>query len=314
MPSHSGDSFSGVQGQAINGVTLVIPTLEREKFLLQTVEDILAQDYRPLEILIVDQSSSPSSKMKDLAAQYLDGPIKITYDFVNFRGLPVARNYAWKKAQFPLVLYIDDDIRCEKSFVRNHVEAHAEAQKQNPKSKIAIAGPVIEPHRPRKYRSSMGRFNYWTATPEGGFCGTQYSEVDLAPGGNCSLAKNWIEEIGGFDEILNIGAALYEESEFFLRFKKSGGRIFYAPQAGIIHLAAPSGGCRTPDPWNYVYSLVHNRTILIRRYLNWYHRPTAWVRLSLLVLSYIRLWKRSSLITAAYQGFQKAREYPVPHL
>ena len=38
------------------GATVIVPTLNRGPYLINTLHDLLAQDYRPLEILVVDQS------------------------------------------------------------------------------------------------------------------------------------------------------------------------------------------------------------------------------------------------------------------
>jgi len=80
------------------GVTIVIPTLDRAEFLLQSVQDLLAQDYRTIEILIIDQSSDTPPSVKELVERETS---TIAYHRVDFRGLPLARNFAAKVARYP---------------------------------------------------------------------------------------------------------------------------------------------------------------------------------------------------------------------
>ena len=43
--------------QQKQGISVVVPTLNRGSYLIDTLHDLLAQDYRPIEILVVDQSA-----------------------------------------------------------------------------------------------------------------------------------------------------------------------------------------------------------------------------------------------------------------
>lgn len=104
------------------GVTVVIPTLNRGRYLIDTITDLLAQDHRPLEILVVDQSDSDDAGLQALAAQHAD---TISHHHVVFRGLPIARNYGWQMARYDLIVYVDDDIRCSPTFISHHSAAHA---------------------------------------------------------------------------------------------------------------------------------------------------------------------------------------------
>ena len=36
-------------------------------------------------------------------------------------------NYAWQKARYPLIIYVDDDIRCGNDLIREHVAAYRDA-------------------------------------------------------------------------------------------------------------------------------------------------------------------------------------------
>lgn len=259
------------------GVTVVIPTLDRDEYLISTVRELLEQDYRPMEILVVDQSVQASEKMLELARAW---PETIFYHHVTaFRGLPAARNFGWQRARHDLILFLDDDVHSRPRLVEEHVKGHAASDTG------IVAGGVIEA-RGEPPGATTGRFGYWTATPECGFNREGTFEVDIARGCNFSVKREVFAKVGGVDETLTAGAALYEETDFCLRAKKAGYRVIFHGAARIVHFAAPSGGCRVFDVRKYVWSLSRNRSLLIGRHLKLRHRPTAFARLALLGLSY----------------------------
>jgi GT2 family glycosyltransferase len=146
-----------------------------------------------------------------------------------------------------------------------------------------------------------------TATPLRGFHKAAQKEVDHAGGGNFSIKKNIYTEVGGVDEHLTKGAALYEETDICLRVRRAGHKIYYNHKAHMYHLAAKTGGCREPDIHRYVYSLSRNRTIIIHRYLSWYYRNTAHIYLLKLVLAYIKGYRDTSLYKSYVRGRREGK-------
>lgn len=275
------------------GATVVVPTLNRGGFLEPCLRDLLAQTYRPLEILVVDQSDTVPESTRSLATA---NPDIITHHQVDFRGLPRARNYGWQYARYERIIFVDDDIRCGPDLVAEHVRALGLPHVG------AVAGGIDEANKQEAPGGHTGRFNRWTATATRAFCETGSGEVDHGPGGNFSLWREVIRKAGGVDEALNVGAALYEETDLFLRIKAAGYRVWFTGAARLTHLAAPSGGCRVDQVEPYVYSLARNRTVLIRRYLRAYHRPTAFGRLALLAASYARAYRQPRALAAGLRG------------
>ena len=112
-----------------------------------------------------------------------------------------------------------------------------------------------------------------------------------------------LARLGGLDESLSVGAALYEETELALRFNSAGERCWFAPEAHLVHLAAPMGGCRVPDDVSrYMYGFAHNRSLVIFRHLRWWHWPTALARLMLFGLSYSRVDRSPKPFMAMLRG------------
>ncbi|WP_100658719.1 glycosyltransferase [Alteromonas flava] len=281
-------------------VSVIIPTLNRDKYLLLSVQDMLAQDYSNFDIIVVDQSPAPTAEMQQLISQ---NPARLKYFNVDFKGLPQARNYGWQHSDAEIVIYIDDDIRSDEYLIREHVACY-----QDPSIGM-VAGGIDEAHRPLDAGPPVGRFSRWSCTPYRGFASHQDQWVEHVPGGNFSARRELLERAGGVDEHLTLGAALYEESELSLRVKRvSGKRFWFKANARLLHLAADDGGCRVVnDVPKYIWGLSHNRAIVMRRYLNPLQRMVALLFLFKLVAAYA--WANRSLrvFAAFWRGYRLGR-------
>ncbi len=277
------------------GVSVVIPTLNRDEFLFDSINDMLNQDYNNYEILVVDQSDNINEKIEELVK---DNSEKIKY-FRNlgFKGLPQARNFGWQNAKYEIILYIDDDIRADNQFIKNHSENY-----KNKEIGI-VGGKVIEQGMGKG--DLVGRINPWTFNLVTNFSSDKSQFVEHVKGCNFSVRKSLLEKIKGFDETISIGAALYEELEMILRAKsKCKTKVYFDAKAVLNHLVAIDGGCRVKDVSKYMFSLSRNRTILIGRYFNWYHKITAYIRLILLGLSYSRTDKSFDPLFSTFTGMK----------
>jgi GT2 family glycosyltransferase len=289
-----------------NGVTVVVPTLNRGSVLIDCLKDLLQQRHRPLEILVVDQSDESSPEMRELAERR---PDIINWHRVSFRGLPMARNYGWQHARHDAIVYLDDDVRCGPALASEHLRAL-----KLPNVGV-VAGGIDEAWKPADQMRRPGVFDLWVAESERGFAARSECDVDHAPGGNFSVWRPILRDLDGIDEGLQVGAALYEETDFCLRVKRAGHRIYFNGCARVTHLAVGDGGCRIGEVASYVYGLAHNRALLIRRHLRWYHVPTALARLALLGGSYAvhyraprALW---ACVSGCLAGWKKGTRLPV---
>lgn len=256
------------------GVTVVVPTFNRGTFVIQSVKDLLRQDHSPLEILIVDQSTEPST-LPDLAAAHSD---VISYQHVPFRGVTRARNFGWRNSRYELIVYIDDDIRCDPDFVRRHASA-LEAEPAT-----IIAGGVDEAGMDTP--EPVGFFNRANAEVTRGWNSHTRQYVHHAPGGNFSMTRSLLEAVGGFDTRFEAGSALYEETEFCLEARRLGYQVLFAPEVRLTHLMAPRGGNRVRNEKAFTYGLAHNRAVVIRRHVQMRYWLGAMIELASVV------WRR----------------------
>jgi len=273
--------------------SIIIPTLNRTEFLLDTLKDLIVQDYdKDFEILIIDQSDNEDIAIIDVSKKHE----YVKYHHItHFKGLPEARNYGASIANYEYLLFLDDDISCGSFLLQEHFESLTQEN-------VAVgAGGITEKNKPN-LKSKIGYFSYLTATPTRGFHINKTKEVFHAGGGNFSVKKSVYFEVGGIDEQLTKGAALYEETDFCLRVQKAGYKIWFNYNAHVFHLAAETGGCRVPEIDKYIFSLSRNRSLIIKRHLPWFYQITAKLYLLKLVLSYLRVYKSKSIWNAYLKG------------
>ena len=278
----------------MHGFTIIIPTLNRTQFLLNTLKDLVVQKYNEFEILIVDQSQREDQAIIAFSKKYDN----VNYHFItHFKGLPEARNFGAKLAQYDYLLFLDDDISCGKNLLKEHSISLTH-------QKVAVCAGGITEKNQNNQGNNTGYFNKYKAAPETGFHLNLNNNkfVDHAKGCNFSVKKTVYFEVGGVDEQLTKGAALYEETDFCLRVKKAGYKIWYNYHAHVFHLAAETGGCRVPEIDKYIFSLARNRSLIIKRHLPWFYQLTAKLYLFKLVLSYLRVYKSKSIWTAYLKG------------
>mgnify|MGYP003818737993 CR=1 FL=1 len=87
-------------------ISVIIPTYNRAKMLQRAIKSVLAQDYRHLEIIVVDDASQDNTV--EIIKSFKDSRIKIHQLPVN-RGVSIARNEGIKKSTGEYLAFLDSD-------------------------------------------------------------------------------------------------------------------------------------------------------------------------------------------------------------
>jgi glycosyltransferase involved in cell wall biosynthesis len=91
-------------------VSTVIPVFNRSKMLLEAVESVLAQTYRPIEIIIVDDGSTDdTAKTCDELVNARNGIVRVIHQ--SNAGPGVARQTGTDSARGEFIQYLDSDDR-----------------------------------------------------------------------------------------------------------------------------------------------------------------------------------------------------------
>lgn len=192
-------------------------------------------------LVVVDNNSSDDTAdtVKLLSA---DCGFPARYLFEGKQGLSHARNCGIDGTESPCVVFIDDDIRVEPTWIRAIHDTFQD------KDCDAVGGPihVVSPEPlPKWIKPDMlgflGEVDYGDAP-------RQLDGVNESPfGGNMAFRRTALESVGRFNPELgrkgegSQADELFkgEETDFFSRLAKQGGTIWYHPLAGVRHEILP---------------------------------------------------------------------------
>ncbi|MEH2399922.1 hormogonium polysaccharide biosynthesis glycosyltransferase HpsN [Nostoc sp.] len=247
-------------------ITVVIPTYGREEALQDSIVDVLKQDYPNFEVLVVDQTPKHQPEIQAYLEEMV-GAGKIKWLRLDWASLPGARNYAVRRSSGEIILFIDDDVQLTPELLA----AHAKNYLQNPEVG-AVAGRVFDR---MKLGDSGGDLQIEYLPPEAMDPGIAWYHIDLvhtikpqqvltARGCNMSFRREIFTKYGlRFDERFG-GSAVREESDFCLRVRQTGYKIWYDPEAHLVHLGEETGGCHDISMRSLKYQLTfyHNHFLL----------------------------------------------------
>jgi GT2 family glycosyltransferase len=256
-------------------VSLIVPTLDREEVLCDTLGFLFAQNYPDLELFVVDQTSRHESAtekfLRDAAAAGLLRHIRVSTPSVTN-----ARNVGIQQARGDIVLFCDDDVVVGPDWASYHAENYADPTVGGVTGQILEPGEVPTAVKPVGQITRCGRMVL-------NFCSTHRMDVQHVKGCNMSFRKDAAHKAGLFD-IRFSRPALLEEADFAFRVRKLGFRIVFDPRASLRHLAWTGGGqqTRTYDRVSYYYHFLRFKTLFFLKNMNRWNLPccllTCWGR------------------------------------
>ncbi len=120
---------------AANLLTIIIPAYDAAAFIGQAIESVLAQDYRPIEVIVVDDGSNDATA--DIAERF--GAPVICHRQAN-GGPPAARNRGLAMARGEYIGFLDADDLYEQRCLNRQVEK----LRQNPGIDVVIGRLIRE--------------------------------------------------------------------------------------------------------------------------------------------------------------------------
>jgi serine acetyltransferase/GT2 family glycosyltransferase len=212
--------------------SVVVPTYNRGPALASLLDQFVGQTAGEdaFEIVVVDDGSREDPR-PGLAR--FDGKLQLHVERQANAGAARARQRGAEVARAELLIFLDDDMVIEPTFVEAHLAAH------EGRPRAAVLGrlrptPAIDrmPLFERYYARMLDR---WAAELEGAGATDEAREKGL-PGpklytGNMSIPRALFFEAGGFDP----GFRLLEDVELGIRLERAGGRIYFSHDAAAIH-------------------------------------------------------------------------------
>ncbi|MGB1308702.1 MAG: glycosyltransferase family 2 protein [Oceanihabitans sp.] len=200
-------------------VSVVIPTLNRYKYLKDVLLDLEKQDYKNFEVLVVDQSAPFNAEFYE--AFSLD--LKLIYQ--EEKALWLARNTAIKQATGDYLLLFDDDSRVDPDWIRNHLKG---LDFFNAAISSGVSISTVGASVPQHY--------------------SFFKISDQLDTGNVLLKRAVFEKLGLFDR--QFEKQRMGDGEFGLRAYLQGFLNVSNPYAKRLHLKVGSGGLREMGSWD----------------------------------------------------------------
>ena len=91
--------------------SVIIPVHNREKYIKDTLRSVVGQEYRPIELILVDNNSQDNSiaVAKKYLSSYENNEFKVVYATEEKPGACAARNKGVELSEAPYIMFLDDD-------------------------------------------------------------------------------------------------------------------------------------------------------------------------------------------------------------
>jgi GT2 family glycosyltransferase len=232
-------------------ISVVVPTFHRFEWLIQTVRDLLGQEYPAFEIVVADQNAAwPPEHRRDL--EEIKADPRVRWLILESPGVVAARNRAVAASVGSLILFVDDDVRIPHSRL---FSAHAE-RFEDPRVAAVVGrerhendagiGGASSPRESRHVSAGLSPLQQALT-----FDRNSDTEATICTFSTCngSIRRSAFLAVDGFDELFT-GNSYGDDYDLALRLHARGYEIVYEPAAWLIHCRAPLGGLRLSDPGN----------------------------------------------------------------
>ena len=227
-------------------VSVIIPTYNRDKCIIDLLNCLLKQDYGNFEILVIDQSERLTREKEDIIRRE---PGILKYYKISERGRSLAKNYWILFSKGDIVLFCDDDIIVPENFISTHVGLYKDPEIAAGSCRLVETGqPAIRIRKPLR-TTFYGRLINKPFS-------TQSDFVTSLNGGNMSFRREVLDKVGFFEEHF-IGTSMVEEPDIAYRIVKSGYKLYFNASITVFHYPQSDGNIaemkgRRAD-WFYYY-------------------------------------------------------------
>jgi glycosyltransferase involved in cell wall biosynthesis len=246
-------------------VSVVICTRNRAAFLKTCLKNLQKQKSKPREIIVVDNASIGDETR--MVCSLFDNVKYVREDRL---GLDRARNRGAIEATSSIVAYTDDDTLPDKYWTYRLSESFKDpsiaamtglvmAASLNTEAEVIFEKfwPFNRGYIPKKYD-----YNFISAHLE-----TGPPVWEIGAGANMAFRKTTFEQVGYFDERLDVGAAgCSGDSELWYRILTNGSAILYDPLAVVQHTHRDSMNGLKKQLYSYMRGFTVAILIQYQRY------------------------------------------------
>lgn len=210
-------------------VSYIIPTMLRQDFTEQLIDDLSQQTYPPTQVVVVD--ATPFEKRSSQAYQNKNYPFELIVHWQETKGSCRARNEAIRSCTGDYFIFGDDDICIPDDFVEKHIRILQTYQTG------ACNGLDIRADHPQQNLADLSR--------KLEALGSGRWKVGATPNfsnANSCVKKELVDQLVGND--INFDGGYGEDSDFGLSLAQLGVTVLFNPFSANLHLKPAIGGYR----------------------------------------------------------------------
>ena len=210
-------------------VSYIIPTMFRQDYTLQLLNDLKNQSYLPTQAIVVD--ATPEESRNENLYKSENYPFEVQFHWQTTKGSCRARNEALAQCKGDYIVFGDDDIRIPSDFIENHIRL---LQTYNA---AACNGLDIRADNERQDLTDL------TSKLENmGVSRWYVGAANSFSNANSCVKKEYVDALIGND--INYDGGYGEDSDFGISLTKMGVTVLHNPFSANLHLKPPSGGYR----------------------------------------------------------------------
>jgi O-antigen biosynthesis protein len=206
--------------------SVILPTRDRPDQVAIAIRAILANTFRDIELVVVDQSAADTTTtlVKNIAAR--DPRLRLVRDAP--LGSSHARNRGIAATEGQLAVFTDDDCVVASDWLAQIVAAC----RANPGTG-AVCGSVL----PAQHDPSAGFIVGFVPTTPDRLTGRLAKLRDGGIGANLAIRRQALEHIGGWDELLGAGSPFQGagDRDLIYRVLAAGYALQHLPEARAVH-------------------------------------------------------------------------------
>ncbi len=232
-----------------SGVTVIVCTCNRARYLEKCLESVYSQDHPPSEVLVVngpsvDDTMEVASRMGARVVQQ------------SGQGIANARNIGVEAARNELIAFIDDDCLAARDWLGKLV------LKLEEPGVSGVGGKAVSARDGRTefengYVGNSGLIRSHNPSPQPYYLsgGGRFNNVVCM---NAAFKRSAVKAVGGFDEYFNY---YFEETDLCVRMTQAGYRIVHEPRAVVEHEFAEGQNRKSRWEQNW-YMISRNSTYM----------------------------------------------------
>lgn len=210
-------------------VSYIVPTMFRQDYTVQLLDDLTNQTYKVTQVVVVD--ATPAIDRDENVYKQKEYPFELIVKWQQTKGSCRARNEAIALCTADYIVFGDDDIRVPKDFIENHIRFL-----QTNKADACNGLDIRADHHKQGLTDLENKIKIIGNKRWISGCAQMFSNA------NSCVKSEFVTQLIGND--INFDGGYGEDSDFGMSLSKIGVTVLHNPFSVNLHLKPPMGGYR----------------------------------------------------------------------